>query len=386
MYKFGTVPRRIAALLTTIVAATGALSAVIEINNEALFILALLVATAGTWLAHRTGLLVAAELAAKEKPNLLRASLVVSAAFLIVSLREDTFGLLMLATVLIYVLACFGLTIQMGFAGLTNFGAAAFMGAGGYTVAMLARLGDVPGLISLMSAGAVSVVIGFVLLAPVLRTRGQYAALTTLAFSVMFTVFVDASDVLGGPQGIKLPGLILFGWDFSRDIQLGGYTFGSYVNYVILTGAIVGLSGLLIGLMNRSWIGVWLDVVRLDETAASIFGLRVWYWKLLAFTLGNFLLGLAGAIYAQMTAFIAPANFQLGDSLAIVSILILGGVGNIWGILPATLLVVLLPEKLQIVQEYRFLIFALVVIFVLIIRPSGILPRRMRRLQEGVTA
>jgi len=386
MYKFGTVPRRIAALLTTIVAATGALSAVIEIKDEALFVLALLVATAGTWLAHRTGLLVAAELAAKEKPNLLRASLLVSAVFLIVSLREDTFGLLMLATVLIYVLACFGLTIQMGFAGLTNFGAAAFMGAGGYTVAMLARLGDVPGLISLMSAGAVSVVIGFVLLAPVLRTRGHYAALTTLAFSVMFTVFVDASDVLGGPQGIKLPGLNLFGWDFSRDIQLGGYTFGSYVNYVILTGGFVGLSGLLIGLMNRSWIGVWLDVVRLDETAASIFGLRVWYWKLLAFTLGNFLLGLAGAIYAQMTAFIAPANFQLGDSLAIVSILILGGVGNIWGILPATLLVVLLPEKLQIVQEYRFLIFALVVIFVLIVRPSGILPRRMRRLQEGVTA
>jgi len=87
MYKFGTVPRRIAALLTTIVAATGALSAVIEIKEEALFILALLVATAGTWLAHRTGLLVAAELAAKEKPNLLRASLLVSAAFLIVSLR-----------------------------------------------------------------------------------------------------------------------------------------------------------------------------------------------------------------------------------------------------------------------------------------------------------
>ncbi|MFW8588807.1 ABC transporter permease subunit [Rhizobium beringeri] len=98
--------------------------------------------------------------------------------------------------------------------------------------------------------------------------------------------------------------------------------------------------------------------------------------------LGNFLLGLAGAIYAQMTGFIAPANFQLGDSLAIVSILILGGIGNIWGILPATLLVVLLPEKLQIVQEYRFLIFALVVMVVLIVRPSGLLPRRLRRLRK----
>ena len=386
MYIFGTAPRRIAALLATLVAATGALSAVIEITDETLFIVVLLVIIAGTWLAHRAGLLVAAELAAKEKPNLLRAGLLVSAIVLIVALREDIFGLLMLATVLIYVLACFGLTIQMGFAGLTNFGAAAFMGAGGYTVAMLARFGEVPGLISLICAGAVSVVIGFVLLAPVLRTRGHYAALTTLAFSVMFTVYVDASDVLGGPQGIKVPGLVLFGWDFSQDILLGGYTFNSFANYVILTGGLVGLSGLLLGLMNRSWIGVWLDVVRLDETAASIFGLRVWYWKLLAFTLGNFLLGLAGAIYAQMTGFIAPANFQLGDSLAIVSILILGGVGNIWGMLPATLLVVLLPEKLQIVQEYRFLIFALVVIFVLIVRPSGLLPRRLRRLQEGATA
>ncbi|WP_432212100.1 branched-chain amino acid ABC transporter permease [Bosea vestrisii] len=259
-------------------------------------------------------------------------------------------------------------------------------GCWGYTVAVLGRHGDVPGLLSVIAAGAVSVAIGFILLAPVLRTRGHYAALTTLAFSVMFTVYVDASDILGGPQGIKVPGLILFGWDFSKDFVLGDYTFSSYANYVILTGSLVGLSGLLLGLMNRSWIGVWLDVVRLDETTASIFGLRVWYWKLLAFTLGNFLLGLAGAIYAQMTAFIAPANFQLSDSLAIVSILILGGVGNIWGILPATLLVILLPEKLQIVQEYRFLIFAMVVVFVLIVRPSGLLPRKLRRLREGATA
>ncbi|MFW8607833.1 MULTISPECIES: branched-chain amino acid ABC transporter permease [Rhizobium] len=386
MYMFGTKPRRIAALLAALIAATGALSAIIVITEETLFIAAFLFIIAGAWLAHRAGLFVAAEFAAKEKPNFLRAGLLVSAIVLLFALREDIFGLLMLATVLIYVLACFGLTIQMGFAGLTNFGAAAFMGAGGYTVAMLGRFGEVPGLISLICAGAVSVVIGFVLLAPVLRTRGHYAALTTLAFSVMFTVYVDASDVLGGPQGIKVPGLVLFGWDFSQDILLGGYTFNSFTNYVILTGGLVGLSGLLLGLMNRSWIGVWLDVVRLDETAASIFGLRVWYWKLFAFTLGNFLLGLAGAIYAQMTGFIAPANFQLGDSLAIVSILILGGIGNIWGILPATLLVVLLPEKLQIVQEYRFLIFALVVMVVLIVRPSGLLPRRLRRLQEGASS
>ena len=93
-------------------------------------------------------------------------------------------------------------------------------------------------------------------------------------------------------------------------------------------------------MLDKSWIGVWLDVVRLDETAASVFGLKIGYWKILAFTLGNFLAGLMGAVYAKMTGFIAPANFTFGDSLVMVSIVILGGIGNRWGVLPAALIVV----------------------------------------------
>ena len=184
---------------------------------------------------------------------------------------------------------------------------------------MLGQKGGLPDPLVLVCGGLISVFIGSLLILPVLRTRGHYAALTTLAFGVLFNVFLDANELLGGPQGLKIPGINLFGWNFSSDLQILGINFSFYANYVILTGALTALAMILAGLLGKSWIGVWLDVVRLDETAAAVFGLRIGYWKILAFTLGNFLAGLMGAIYAKMTGFIAPSNFTFGDSLVMVS-------------------------------------------------------------------
>lgn len=367
-------------LVVVVVLSAIALAVLVHLDDQALLAGSLAVTAVGAWAAGRFGLVAAAEAGASENPATLRFALVAAAIGVLIFLRDDTFGLLMLTTVLVYVTICLGLTIQMGYAGLSNFAAAAFSGTGGYTVAMLDRTGVVPAPFMLLAGGLMAVVVGSVLILPVLRTRGHYAALTTLAFGVMFTVFLDASDALGGPQGVKLTGLSLFGWDFANDIHVGGLVIGFYANYVILAAVVAALAGLLVGLLDRSWIGVWLDVVRLDETAGAVFGVRVAFWKVLAFTLGNFLIGVAGGIYAETTAFIAPVNFQLGDSLMMVSIVILGGIGNRWGVLPAALLVVLLPEKLQFIQEYRLLLYALAVIFILVARPSGLLPRRSRRL------
>jgi ABC-type branched-subunit amino acid transport system permease subunit len=118
--------------------------------------------------------------------------------------------------------------------------------------------------------------------------------------------------------------------------------------------------------------------VRLDETAAACFGVHVARRKILAFTLGNFMAGVAGALYALMLGFIAPTNFTFGDSLIMVSIVLLGGIGNPWGAALAAAIVVVLPEKLQLIQEYRFLLFAALVILVLLYRPQGLLPRPLR--------
>jgi ABC-type branched-subunit amino acid transport system permease subunit len=376
--------RRSAAILPLIAAvafAAASLITLVLIESQMLLGVTLVCITAICVAAARFGAVAATEAAASKNPWLLRGLITLAAVGVLYVLRDDNYGLLMVATVLIYATICIGLTIQMGYAGLTNFAAAAFVGTGGYTAAMLGQKGGLPDPLVLVCGGLISVFIGSLLILPVLRTRGHYAALTTLAFGVLFNVFLDANELLGGPQGLKIPGINLFGWNFSNDLQILGITFSFYANYVILTGALTALAMILAGLLGKSWIGVWLDVVRLDETAAAVFGLRIGYWKILAFTLGNFLAGLMGAIYAKMTGFIAPSNFTFGDSLVMVSIVILGGIGNRWGVLPAALIVVLLPEKLQFIQEYRLLLYAILVIVILIMRPDGLVARRVRTLR-----
>jgi ABC-type branched-subunit amino acid transport system permease subunit len=296
----------------------------------------------------------------------------------LVVLRDNNFALLMIATILIYATVCLGITIQTGYTGIFNFAGAAFLGTGGYTAAMLANVTWLPDPLVILLGGVIAAALGTVLILPVLRTRGHYAALTTLAFGILFYGFLEANELLGGPQGLKVPGIQLFGWDFSNELSAGPLSFSFYANYVLLIAGIFAVFMAATRFIERSWIGIWLDAVRLDEIAASAFGLKVSVWKAFAFTAGNFLAGVMGAVYAKMTGFIAPANFTFGDSLIMVSIVLLGGIGNRWGVLIATMIVILLPEKLQSIQEFRLLLFACVIIALLIVRPAGLLARRVR--------
>jgi len=187
------------------------------------------------------------------------------------------------------------------------------------------------------------------------------------------------NDTLGGPQGLKVPPMILFGRSFNDPIRIGENIEASfYLNYVLLAVALAVFAYVMVRRLEKSWIGLSFDAVRLDETAASVFGIGVARWKIFAFTLGNLLAGMAGAVYAMMTGFIAPTSFTFGDSLILVSIVILGGLGNALGVIPAALLLLVLPEKLQMIQEYRFLLYSLLVIAILLFRPQGLLPRRLR--------
>lgn len=303
------------------------------------------------------------------------------AAVLIVAaaLHESHFALLMLATVALYVTACLGLTIQFGYAGIVNFAGAAFFGIGCYTTAVLGAHTPLPHIVVIGASGLTAALIGSVLILPILRTRGHYAALITIAFGILFKTFLEVNDTLGGPQGLKVSGMTLFGWSFNDSIRITDKLEASfYLNYVALAVALAAFAFVLVKRLERSWIGLNFDAVRLDETAASVFGIGVARWKILAFTLGNFLTGTAGAVYAMMTGFIAPNSFTFGDSLILVSIVILGGLGNAVGVIPAALLLLVLPEKLQVIQEYRFLLYAVLVILILLYRPDGLLPRRLR--------
>lgn len=302
----------------------------------------------------------------------------IACAALILVFRNDHFVLLLLATVFLYATVCIGLNVQIGYCGVMNFAGAAFFGVGAYTAAVLVTHTQLPHLLVLLAGGAAAALIGCVLLLPVLRTRGHYAALVTIAFGILFRSFLEVNDTLGGPQGLQVPGMVIGGWRLSDGVTAFGTSFSFYVNYLILAFLLLLAAFILTQRINRSWLGLSMDAVRIDETAASTFGIHVVRWKITAFIIGNLFAGTAGALFAAMTGFVAPANFTFGDSLIMLSVIVLGGIGNLWGILPAAAIVLLLPEKLQVIQEYRFLLYAGAVILILLFHPQGMFPRRLR--------
>jgi ABC-type branched-subunit amino acid transport system permease subunit len=231
--------------------------------------------------------------------------------------------------------------------------------------------------------GLLAALIGSVLLLPVLRTRGHYAAVVTIAFALLLRTFLEVNDVLGGPQGMQVKGMSILGWAFNDNIEIGAISLSFYMNYYVLSLLLLIGAFILTRRLERSWIGLNLDALRLDETAASCFGLDVTRWKIMAFLIGNFLMGVAGAVFAMVGGFVAPNNYTFADSLILVSILLLGGIGNPWGVVVAAIIVVVVPEKLQAIAEYRFLLYALMVIGILLFRPEGLLPRTVRRYFAG---
>ncbi|MBI5264211.1 MAG: branched-chain amino acid ABC transporter permease [Bradyrhizobium sp.] len=296
--------------------------------------------------------------------------------------HEDHFVLLLVVTVLLTTVATLGLNIQFGYAGVLNFAGASFFGIGAYTSAVL-NTTAVPHLLVPLIGGALAALIGSVLLLPVLRTRGHYAALITIAFALLFKTFLEVNDVLGGPQGMPVKGMTLFGWSLNDNVEIGGITLSFYMSYFVLSLALLAVAFVLVRRLERSWIGLNLDALRLDETAAACFGLDITRWKITAFLIGNILIGIAGALFGTVGGFVGPNNYTFADSLILVSILLLGGIGNPWGLIVATFIVIVVPEKLQTIQEYRFLLYAVMVICVLLFRPEGLLPRPVRRYFPG---
>jgi ABC-type branched-subunit amino acid transport system permease subunit len=292
--------------------------------------------------------------------------------------HEDHFVLLMVCTVLLYIVATLGLNIQFGYAGVLNFAGASFFGIGAYTAAVLNQHTAVPHLLVLLIGGAMAALIGSLLLLPVLRTRGHYAAVVTIAFALLFKTFLEVNDILGGPQGLQVRSMKILGWSFNDNFEIGGIQFSFYISYFLLSLMILVFAFVLVRRIERSWIGLNLDALRLDETAASCFGLNIVRWKITAFMLGNFLIGIAGTLHGMVGGFVQPNNYTFADSLILVSILLLGGIGNPWGVVVATVIVVIVPEKLQVIQEYRFMLYAALVMLVLLFRPDGLLPRPVR--------
>jgi ABC-type branched-subunit amino acid transport system permease subunit len=369
--------------LTVLAAATLYLIALLAAENQALIIALLAAGIAAVIAAAWSRLLSHAGRSFEDHEDVLGVFAILAAFAVAVVFHEDHFVLLLVTTVLLTTVATLGLNIQFGYAGVLNFAGASFFGIGAYTSAVLNAHTALPHLVVLAVGGLLAALIGSLLLLPVLRTRGHYAAVVTIAFALLFKTFLEVNDVLGGPQGLQVPGMKILGWTFNDNVSIGKIPLSFYMNYFAVSLVLLIAAFIVVRRLERSWIGLNLDALRLDETAASCFGLDIVRWKITAFLIGNFLIGIAGALFGMVGSFVAPNNYTFADSLILVSILLLGGIGNPWGLIVATLIVVIVPEKLQTIQEYRFLLYALLVIGVLLFRPQGLLPRPVRRYFPG---
>jgi ABC-type branched-subunit amino acid transport system permease subunit len=321
--------------------------------------------TTATFLAHRTAALAGAAVLTLTLPVLLRAS---------------PYWTFVATMALLYVTIAQGLNLQLGTAGVINLAGAAFSGLGGYTVGLLTlELGLVPWLAVLVGP-LVAVAVGAVLFVPILKTRGHYLALVTIAFGFIFNILVNNLEFTGGPQGLKnIPTLRPFGYAFTAPLRLGGLTLPYHANFYYAALAMAAVMTWLAWRLHNSWFGLTLNTLRDDEIAAQCSGVPVARYKLLAFSIGNGFIGLGGGFYAVMVGFVSPPDFDFGYSLVMLSIIILGGLDSIPGAALGALLLIPLPERFRMLHEYRLLLYGLAIILVLLFRPWGLWPAGVRR-------
>ena len=287
-----------------------------------------------------------------------------------------------------FILLALGLNIVVGFAGLLDLGYAAFFAIGSYSYAMLAsqQFGvHIPFWVMLFLAAGIAAIFGILLGAPTLRLRGDYLAIVTLGFGeIVPQTFLNLSNVTNGPNGIS-----------SLDQpSLFGYRFGFnaipyfYVTLILIVLGVWFASNLQNSRLGRAWMAI-----REDELAARHVGINTTTTKLAAFALGASFSGLAGVVYSAKLGLVSPDQFQFNVSVLVLSMLVLGGMGNIPGVIVGSFALsfvnsFLLPQSTNLAHaiglnvdftNYRFMLYGVILVAMMLFRPEGLIPSRQRR-------
>jgi len=310
---------------------------------------------------------------------------------------------------LLYVLLALGLNIVVGYAGLLDLGYVAFFAVGAYMYGLLASphlLDTFPALAVYFPNGmhmplwvivplgaALAGLFGMLLGAPTLKLRGDYLAIVTLGFGEIIRVFMNNLDhpvnITNGPKGIDMiDSITIFGWSLSKKLNIGGFEIASVTLYYYLFLSLVLLSVLISHRLEFSRIGRAWMAIREDEIAAKAMGLNTRNLKLLAFGMGATFGGVSGVVFAGFQGFVSPESFSLMESVMIVAMVVLGGLGHLPGVILGAVLLAALPEVLRYVAGplqqmtdgrldaaiLRQLLIALAMIGVMLWRPHGLWP------------
>jgi len=287
--------------------------------------------------------------------------------------------------VLTYVMLGWGLNIVVGLAGLLDLGYVAFYAVGAYSYALLAMHFELSFWICLPLAGILAAFWGILLGFPVLRLRGDYLAIVTMAFGeIIRLVLLNWQSFTGGPNGItSIPRPSFFGIPFNNEENGFAATFGLefssthrivFLYYVILALALITNWATL--RLRRLPVGRAWEAMREDEIACRSLGINTTNTKLTAFSIGAMFGGFAGAFFATRQGFISPESFTFGESALVLAIVVLGGMGSQLGIAIAALVMLGGFEMLREFEQYRMLIFGLAMVMIMIWRPRGLVATR----------
>ena len=301
----------------------------------------------------------------------------------------DRGGIDLATLVLIYVMLGLGLNIVVGLAGLLDLGYVGFYAVGAYTYALLAMYADIGFWSGLLIAGGMAALFGFLLGFPVLRLRGDYLAIVTLGFGEIIRILLNNwTAVTNGPNGIgSIPKPTLFGLEFSRRASEGTQTFHDFFGFdyesthriiflYLLALLLVLITLYVINRLLRMPIGRAWEALREDEIACRSLGMNPTAIKLSAFTIGATFAGFAGCFFAARQGFISPESFTFIESAIILAIVVLGGMGSQVGVILAAIIMTVLPEMAREFDEYRMLLFGLLMVLMMIWRPQGLLPMK----------
>jgi len=304
---------------------------------------------------------------------------------------------------ILFVFLSLGLNIVVGFAGLLDLGYIAFYAVGAYVYALLASPHfniHWPFWAILPIGAAVAALFGVLIGAPTLKLRGDYLAIVTLGFGEIVRIFLNnlshPVNITNGPQGIaRIDPFRVGGVDFSKSDSFLGLTFSGPIKYYYLL-LLVLLAVIFINVrLQDSRIGRAWEAVREDEVAARAMGIDTRNIKLLAFAMGASFGGIAGGMFSAIQGFISPESFVLVESIMVVSMVVLGGMGNIWGVILGAVLLSFVPEILRFTVEpvqmrlfgrmliepevIRMLIFGFALVLVMAFRPGGLWPSAVRK-------
>jgi branched-chain amino acid transport system permease protein len=294
--------------------------------------------------------------------------------------QQNAFWVRVVGYTMLYIILGLGLNLQVGFAGLLDLGYVAFYAIGAYTYALLAsgQFGlHLSFWLVLPVAGLLAGIAGVLLGLPVLRMRGDYLAIVTLAFGEIVRILAtNLKGLTNGSQGIVgIDSPVLF------NLPLKTATHFYYLIFIFLIAALIFVSRL-----NRSRTGRAWTALREDEDVAQMMGINTTYSKLLSFGIGAMMGGLCGAIFGAWQGSIFPDNFNLMVSINVICLVIIGGMGSIPGVVVGAVALITLPDILRQFSDYRMLLFGLLLVVMMIARPDGFIPARRPALETHTPA